>query len=73
LLVDTNWLNDHLNDPDSKIFDSTTLLKPDPQKGFVAVSGIDAYDSGHIPGAGFLDLQGELSEQGLEAQVHAAL
>jgi hypothetical protein len=41
-LVDTNWLNDHLNDSGIRIFDSTTLLKPDLQKDLVAVSGIDA-------------------------------
>ncbi|MDP7548670.1 MAG: sulfurtransferase [Alphaproteobacteria bacterium] len=62
LLVETDWLEDHLDDPDVRIFDCTTHLRPDPDKVFIIESGLADYQAGHIPGAGFLDLQGELSD-----------
>lgn len=62
-LVDTDWLHDNLDNPAIRIFDTTTILKPDPDGGaFVVESGKPAWDAGHIPGAGFLDLQGEFSD-----------
>jgi thiosulfate/3-mercaptopyruvate sulfurtransferase len=64
-LVSTEWLLAHLNDPKLRIFDCTTHLRP-PQSGanapYQIVSGREDYDAAHIPGAGFLDLQGELSD-----------
>ncbi len=64
-LVQTEWLASHLNDPDLRIFDCTTHLRP-AQPGidspYVIVSGKADYDAAHIPGAGFLDIQGELSD-----------
>lgn len=64
-LVQTDWLASHLDDPELRIFDCTTHLRP-PQPGTKApyqiVSGRAEYDAEHIPGAGFLDLQGELSD-----------
>jgi len=62
ILVDTSWLAGHLDDPDVLVFDATAILRPDPGKGFVVESGKGRYDAGHIPGAGFLDLQGEFSD-----------
>lgn len=62
-LVTTDWLADSLNDQNLRVFDCTTTLKPDPEGTFVVESGRDAFDEGHIPGAGFLDLQGEFSVQ----------
>src|SRR4029453_4953182 len=44
-----------------RIFDCTTYLKPRPEGGYNAESGRANYDKGHIPGAAFLDLGGELS------------
>lgn len=63
ILVSTDWLQDHLEDPLVRVFDGTTILKPDPEKTFVAVSGKEDYDEGHIPGAGFLELQDEFSKE----------
>jgi len=64
-LVQTDWLEAHLGDPRLRIFDCTTHLKP-PEPGsdmpYLVVSGRPEYDAGHIPGAGFLDIQGELSD-----------
>ncbi len=62
LLLETDWLADHLDDPKVRIFDCTTHLVPDPDKVFTVKSGLEDYQAGHIPGAGFLDLQGDLSD-----------
>jgi thiosulfate/3-mercaptopyruvate sulfurtransferase len=62
-LVDTDWLAAHLEDPAVRVFDCTTILEPDPATVYHVVSGRAGYDAGHIPGAGFLDLQGELSDR----------
>lgn len=62
LLVETDWLSDHLEDPDLRIFDCTTHLIPDTDKVFTVKSGLADYQSGHIPGAGYLDLQADLSD-----------
>ena len=61
-LVDTSWLATHLADPDIRIFDCTTYLDPDPVRVYTVRSGRPDWEQGHIPGAGHLDLQGELSD-----------
>lgn len=64
-LVQTDWLEAHLGDPSLRIFDCTTHLKPaEPGSDmpYLVVSGRPEYDAGHIPGAGFLDIQNELSD-----------
>lgn len=64
-VVQTTWLESNLGDPDLRIFDCTIYLKPaKPGTGlpYDIVSGRAEYEAGHIPGAGFLDLQGELSD-----------
>ena len=47
-LVTAQWLRDHLGDPDLRLIDFRWYLD--------GRSGREAYDSGHIPGAVFLDL-----------------
>jgi thiosulfate/3-mercaptopyruvate sulfurtransferase len=68
-LVETDWLAAHLDNPELRIFDCTTHLRP-AQPGNKAaygiVSGRADYDAAHIPGAGFLDLQGELSDDSVQ-------
>jgi thiosulfate/3-mercaptopyruvate sulfurtransferase len=64
-LVQTDWLQNHLEDPQLRIFDCTTYLLPADETTdapYRVESGRADYDKGHIPGAGFLDLQGELSD-----------
>jgi thiosulfate/3-mercaptopyruvate sulfurtransferase len=64
-LVQTDWLEAHCGDPNLRIFDCTTHLQraePDSEFPYLIVSGKADYDAGHIPGAGFLDIQGELSD-----------
>jgi thiosulfate/3-mercaptopyruvate sulfurtransferase len=65
-LVSTAWLAAHLEDPDLRIFECTTYLRPaEPDDGvpYHPEAGRADYEAGHIPGAGFLDLPGELSRQ----------
>ena len=68
-IVSTAWLARHLTDPDLRIFDCTTYLRPaEPGEDvpYHPESGRGDYEQGHIPGAGFLDLQGELSDRSTE-------
>ena len=64
-LVQTDWLEAHCGDPNLRIFDCTTHLqpaKPGADVPYRIVSGKADYDATHIPGAGFLDIQGELAD-----------
>ena len=61
-LVSTDWLADNLDDPDVRVFESTVFLRPRDGGGYRVESGRAEYDSGHIPGAGFLDLQADFSD-----------
>ncbi len=60
-LVETDWLAQHLNDPDVRVLECTVYLTPKAGGGFSAESGLAKWKEGHIPGAGFADLTGELS------------
>ena len=64
-LVQTDWLEAHLSDAALRIFDCTTHLlpkEPDTDAPYRVVSGRAEYDAAHIPGAGFIDVQRELSD-----------
>lgn len=63
-IVETHWLADHLNDPTVRVLDCTTHLMP-PTKGgaYDVVSGRVDFEKGHIPGAGFADIDNELSDK----------
>jgi thiosulfate/3-mercaptopyruvate sulfurtransferase len=65
-LVDMDWLEQNLDDPRLRIFDCTVSARPNPDESakfpFLFTNGIANYDDGHIPGAGFLDLLGNLSD-----------
>jgi thiosulfate/3-mercaptopyruvate sulfurtransferase len=55
-----------LDQPDLRLFDCTTTLEYQPAGSdipYVAVPGRQTFEAGHIPGADFLDLQGEFSDQ----------
>jgi len=62
-LISTDDLARRLGAPGLRIFDCTTYLRPRPEGGYNAESGRANYDKGHIPGAAFLDLGAELSDQ----------
>src|ERR1700731_715069 len=58
-----------LGQPDLRLFDCTTYLEYQPAGSgipYVAVPGRHTFEAAHIPGADFLDLQGEFSDQSTE-------
>ncbi len=66
-LVETQWLEQHLDDPIIRIFDCTVnnSMNPDPEQGktrpFVFGDDRANYTDNHIPGAGYMDILGDLS------------
>ncbi len=62
LLVDTTWLAAHLGDPGLRVFDCTVHLTPEAAGGYRIGSGRSGFADAHVPGAGFLDVPGELSD-----------
>jgi len=61
-LVETDWVADHLGDPAVRVFDCTTHLIPDPKTTYQVVPGRADFEKGHIPGAGFIDVQADVSD-----------
>ena len=64
-----------LADPDLRIVDCTTWLMPagpDDDAPYRVVPGRAEYDAGHVPGAVFLDIQGDILGSGHPAPVHGA-
>jgi len=61
-LVTTEWLSQHLDDPDLVLLDCSVCTMPDDNGGIHNVSGRADYESGHIPTAGFADLKGDLCD-----------
>jgi thiosulfate/3-mercaptopyruvate sulfurtransferase len=64
-LVVSEWLSEHLSDPELRIIDFRWYYDHDTGRG---LSGRAAYEAGHIPGAAFVDLEadvtGERPDQG---------
>ena len=61
-LVTTEWLSQHLDDPDLVLLDCSVVTMPDDERGFRNVSGREDYELGHLPNAGFADLMVDLSD-----------
>ncbi len=64
-LVSTDWLDEHRDDPDLRLFECTAYLDylpPGQDAPYRVVSGRSDYEKDHIKGAGFLDVQDELSD-----------
>ena len=65
-LISTEELAQILHGPDIRIFDCTTRLDYQPPGSdipYIPRPGLDTFAAGHIPGADFLDIQGEFSDQ----------
>jgi thiosulfate/3-mercaptopyruvate sulfurtransferase len=62
-LIATEQLAQQLDDPNLRVFDCTTHLIPDPKITYQVVPGRADFEKGHIPGAQFIDLQGDLSDK----------
>ena len=70
-IVSTDWLSEHLSDPSLRVFECTTYLlyrPPGSDVPYDVGSGRDDYLQGHLAGAGFLDIQNDLSDN--EAPAH---
>lgn len=63
-LATTDGLAAHLGDPDLVVLDCTLHLIPDPKITYTVKSGREDFEKGHIPGAQYLDLQEDLSDNG---------
>src|SRR5262245_35328659 len=64
LLVETDWLAQHLHDPSVRVLECTVYLHPaDVPGGYRVETGRARWAQGHIPGAGFADLHEELSDK----------
>jgi thiosulfate/3-mercaptopyruvate sulfurtransferase len=61
-LIETDELERRVGDPDLRILDCTTHLIPDPKITYQVVPGLADFEKGHIPGAQFVDLQADLSD-----------
>ena len=65
-LISTGELAQILGQPNLRTFDCTTRLEylpPGSDAPYKVVPGRDTFEAGRIPGANFLDLQGEFSDQ----------
>lgn len=61
-LVETDWLAQHLQDPDVVVLDCTTHLIPEPATTYRVVPGREDFERGHIPGAQFVDMGRDVSD-----------
>src|ERR1700750_2234666 len=64
-LTSTAELADTLGQANLRIFDCTTTLEYQPPGSgvsYIVVPRRDSFEAGHVPGADFLDLQGEFSD-----------
>jgi thiosulfate/3-mercaptopyruvate sulfurtransferase len=64
-LMGTEQLSNLLGQPSLRVYDCTTYLETPPPGSddpYVAVPGRRTFEEAHIPGADFLDLQGEFSD-----------
>jgi thiosulfate/3-mercaptopyruvate sulfurtransferase len=55
LLTEPGDLARRLDDPATRVLDAAVFLEP-AETGYRAVSGLDRYREGHVPGAAFMDL-----------------
>ena len=68
-LISTGELADLLGQADLRVFDCTSYLDYQPEGSpvpYIVRPGTQSFAEGHIPGADFLDLQGEFSDQTTE-------
>jgi thiosulfate/3-mercaptopyruvate sulfurtransferase len=68
-LISTEALAAMLGQPQLRLFDCTTYLEPAPagsDQPYLPVAGRATFEEAHIPGADFLDLQGEFSDSGTQ-------
>src|SRR5437764_2570490 len=65
-LISTEALARELGRADLRVYDCTTFLEPTPPDSdlpYLVVPGRQKFEEAHIPGADYLDLQGEFSDE----------
>jgi len=65
-LISTSELAALLDDPALRVFDCSTTTVPPPAGSdvpYIAVPQLAAFETAHVPGADFLDIQNEFSDQ----------
>jgi thiosulfate/3-mercaptopyruvate sulfurtransferase len=62
-IADTSRLAARLQDSKVRVLDCTVVMLPTPDGGYTFRPGREEYDAGHIPGAVFVDVLGELSDK----------
>jgi thiosulfate/3-mercaptopyruvate sulfurtransferase len=61
-LVETDWLEQHLSDPNLVVLDCTTHLIPNPAITYDVVPGREDFEKSHIKGAQFCDVSRDVSD-----------
>jgi thiosulfate/3-mercaptopyruvate sulfurtransferase len=61
-LVETDWLEQNLTDPDVVVLDCTTHLIPNPKTTYDVVPGREDFEKAHIKGAQFCDVSRDVSD-----------
>jgi thiosulfate/3-mercaptopyruvate sulfurtransferase len=61
-LVETDWLEQHLADPNLVVLDCTTHLIPNPVITYDVVPGRDDFEKSHVKGAQFCDVSRDVSD-----------
>jgi thiosulfate/3-mercaptopyruvate sulfurtransferase len=61
-LVETDWLEQHLSDPNVIVLDCTTHLIPNPKITYDVVPGLEDFKKSHIEGAQFCDVSRDVSD-----------
>jgi thiosulfate/3-mercaptopyruvate sulfurtransferase len=61
-LIETDWLERHLDDPKVIVLDCTTHLIPNPKTTYDVVPGLADFERGHIKGAQFCDVSRDVSD-----------
>ncbi|MGD9604500.1 MAG: sulfurtransferase [Gammaproteobacteria bacterium] len=63
-LISTEWLARNLEAPALRVYDATVFLHiNNPGPGYTPESGREKWRAAHVPGADFIDLLGEFSDQ----------
>lgn len=69
-LVSTQWLAEHLRQPSLRVFDCSIYLMPNPDgAGMIPRSGRAMWREAHIPGANFLEMLSDFSDNAKPAPV----
>ncbi len=63
-LVETDWLEQNLSNPDVVVLDCTVHLRVQPSGPYKIEPGLADYEKGHVKGAQFCDVQRDLSDKG---------